>query len=159
MSDTLSYPEQLAQLQAFPAKLRQQVAGLNEAIYRFRPAEGEWSVIEVVGHLIDIDILMRARIGKIMAANNPTLDPFDVDGTVRARDYQNKNLIALIHALSEHRAEFIEQIRYLRTEALARTGIHPTRGVTSIADIVTIIVRHDGIHTEQIANNLSAYRG
>ena len=159
MSDTLSYPEQMAQLQAFPAKLRQQVAGLSEATYRFQPAAGEWSVVEVVGHLIDIDVLMRARIGKIMASDHPTLDPFDIDGTVRARDYQHKNLIALVHSLSEHRAEFIEQIRYLRPEALGRTGIHPTRGVMRIADLVALTVRHDGIHTEQIANNIAAAPG
>jgi DinB superfamily len=158
MSEPLQYPQQLALLGAHPAQLRQQVQQLSEPAYRFRPAEGEWSVIENVGHLIDIDILMRARIGKIMASNNPPLEPFDVDGTVRAREYQQKNLMALLHAFAEQRAEFLEQIRYLRPEALERAGIHPTRGAVRIADLVGMVLRNDAIHTEQIANTIAAFR-
>jgi uncharacterized damage-inducible protein DinB len=159
MSEPLPYAQQLAQLAAYPAQLRQQVQQLNEATYRFRPAEGEWSVVEVVGHLIDIDILMRARIGKIMATDNPPLEPFDVDGTVRAREYQQKNLAALLHSFTEQRAELLEQIRYLRPEALERTGLHPTRGAVRIADLVAMVLRNDAIHTEQIANNIVAFKG
>jgi hypothetical protein len=155
---TQTFQEQIAILTAFPAALRAQVHGLSSAALLFRPAPSEWSITEVIGHLIDIDVLQRGRIGKVISVENPTFEPFDIDGTVRAKDYQNKQANMLLHSFAEHRAEFLEQIRYLRPEALARTGQHPTRGPLSAAAIVTTLVGHDDTHTQQIANNLKAFR-
>jgi uncharacterized damage-inducible protein DinB len=157
--DAQTFKEHLAVLAAFPEQLRRQIAGLDAEALLFRPGPNEWSITEVVGHLIDIDVLMRARIGKIISIDNPPLQTIDIDGTVRERDYQHKQATFLLHSLTEHRAEFIEQIRYLRPEALDRTGQHPTRGPISAAEFIAMVVRHDVTHTEQIANNLKAFRG
>jgi hypothetical protein len=158
-TDIQAIRAQIAALAAFPDQLRRQVAGLSDTAIRFRPAEGEWSVIEVVGHLIDIDVLQRGRIGKMIATDNPPLQPFDMNESVRQRDYQGKQLNALLFSFAEHRAELAEQLRVLRPDAFARAGIHSTRGSVSIADTVATLARHDITHTEQIANNLEAVGG
>lgn len=157
--ETQTFQQQISALAAFPEQLRKQVAGLHVDALRYRPAPSEWSITEVIGHLIDIDVLMRARIGKMVSSDNPQLQALDINGSVRDRDYQNKQATFLLHSLAEHRAEFVEQIRYLRPEALQRIGQHPTRGQLSVAGLITVVVGHDLIHSEQIANNLKSFGG
>ena len=153
-SDT---PADLSALAAFPEQLKRQVQGLTDAALRFRPAPGEWSVVEVVGHLLDIEALYSARIRQMLATDNPALSPFNQDETVRQRDYQNKQIGFLLISFAERRAEHLELLRVLRPAQLARTGLHPTRGQISVAETIAILAWHDGNHSRQIENNITAF--
>ena len=153
-SDT---PTDLSALAAFPEQLKRQVQSLGDAALRFRPALGEWSIVEIVGHLIDIEALYSARIRQMLATDNPALAPFDQNETVRQRDYQSKQIGFLLISFAERRAEHLELLRVLRPGQLARTGLHPTRGQISVAATIAILAWHDGNHSRQIANNLGAF--
>lgn len=157
MSDQPKLTDLIASMQAFPAKLREQVHRLREPELTFRPAPHEWSIIENIGHLIDVDVVMRGRIGKIIAVENPQLEPMDPDQFVRKADYQSKNASSLLNSFAEQRAELIEELRFLRPDALKRAGTHPTRGAVSIMDIIVLLANHDDVHTQQIAQTLEAY--
>jgi len=146
----------LGQLAAFPERLKQQVQGLADPALRFRPAEGEWSAVEVVGHLIDVEALYSARIRQMLASDNPAFAPFSPDELVRQRDYQNKQIAFLLITLAERRAEHLEFLRMLRPAQLARMGTHPTRGPLSAAELIRGLAGHDVNHSNQIANNLAA---
>lgn len=148
----------LATLAEFPANLRRTLSGLDEAALRFRPAPGEWSATEVVGHLIDYEIITQSRIGLIISRDEPDLPALDPDGSVQKGDYQNKQVLALLHNYAERRAAFVEEMRFLRPAALERAGKHPKRGRMSIADIVAFTVWHDGNHAQQIASALELSR-
>lgn len=150
--------EHLAALLAFPAALRQQLAGLGEEALRFRPAAGEWSAVENIGHLIDIDVLMGGRVGQIIARDTPPLQPLDVDEAVRRGDYQQKHAPFLLSTFAERRAALVEEWRYIMPANLARAGLHPTRGPMTIADIIALVARHDLQHRDQIAATLDAFR-
>ncbi|HEX9373614.1 MAG TPA: DinB family protein [Roseiflexaceae bacterium] len=147
----------LDSLAAFPDRLKRQVQGLGDAALRFRPGPAEWSVVEVVGHLADVEALYTARIRQMLATDHPTFPPFDPDATVRQRDYQNKQIGFLLITFAERRAEHLELLRVLRPAQLARTGLHPTRGAISVADSIAILAWHDGNHSGQIAANLAAF--
>jgi uncharacterized damage-inducible protein DinB len=149
---------QLDALAAFPAALKAQVAGLTDEALRFRPAAGEWSIVENIGHLIDIDTLQLGRVGQIIARDNPPIQPFDVDESVRRNDYQSKHAPFLLNTFAERRAALVEEWRYIRPDNLARTGIHATRGPLTIADIIATLFRHDPQHRDQIAATLAAYQ-
>jgi hypothetical protein len=146
-------------LAAFPALLRQQVQAKTPVELTFRPAEKEWSALEVVGHLIDSEVVFMRRIGQIISTEHPALVPFDPDAAVRVGDYQNKQLGFLLITLSEKRAATIEELRYLNPMNLARTGQHPWRGSISIDDMITIWVGHDQNHLQQINTNFVAFHG
>jgi hypothetical protein len=158
MADTQTVREQLEALAAFPEALRRQVAGLSEEALRFRPAPNEWSILENIGHLIDIDTLQAGRIGQIIAKDLPPLQPFDVDEAVRANDYQSKQAPLLLGTFAERRAAVVEEWRYIRPENLSRAGAHPVRGPVTIATIIGMVARNDQTHREQIAATLEAYR-
>lgn len=154
MSDLSAALDALA---TFPAQLRQQVRGLDDTALHVRPAPAEWSILEIIGHMLDVNSLWPARIRHMLASENPTLMPVD-PAWVQQRDYQHKQLAFLLQTFDESRAEFVAFMRTLRPGQLARTGIHPTRGQISVAEAVAALADHDRMHTQQIAANLAALR-
>jgi uncharacterized damage-inducible protein DinB len=155
MSDELK--QQLDALAAFPAQLKAHLAQQSEAALRFQPAPEEWSVVEVLGHLIEIDAIWLGRIRQALSTDNPTLVPAD-NNVVRQRDYQNKQLGFLHITFAERREELLEMLRILRPAQLERTAQHPRYGQMTIAQMVAGIANHDQIHLEQINNNLAAFK-
>jgi len=155
MSDDLK--AQIDLLAAFPEQLKRQIQGLDDAALRFRPAPNEWSIMELIGHIIDVGTLWPGRTRQMLATDNPTLAALDPDW-VRQRDYQNKQPSFLLITLAEQRAEYVEFLRILRPAQLARTGIHPTRGPLTVEQGIAALADHDRIHSEQIAANLAAFR-
>ena len=155
MSDEIN--AQIDLLAGFPAALKQQLQGLEDAALRYRPAPGAWSIVEIVGHIADVGALWPGRTRQMLATDNPALAAVDPDW-VQQRDYQNKQVGFLLVALAEQRAEYVELLRVLRPPQLARSGRHPTRGPLSVAEGIAALADHDRIHSRQIAENLDAYR-
>jgi len=155
MSDTVK--SQIDLLAAFPEQLKRQLQGLEEAALRFRPAADEWSIMEIVGHIIDVATLWPGRTRQMLATDSPTLAAVDPTW-VRQRDYHNKQPGFLLTTLAEQRAEYVEFLRVLRPAQLARAGMHPTRGQLTVEQGIAALVDHDRIHSDQIAANLAAYR-
>jgi hypothetical protein len=154
--DDLQLKAQLDSLAAFPQELRQQLQGLSDAALHFRPTPEGWSIIEIVGHINDVDAIWPARVRQMLSTENPELVRVDND-VVRQRDYQNKQLGILLSTLAERRAEFIELMGALRPAQLARTGQHPTRGPLTIAGAGAALADHERGHREKIASNLTAF--
>ena len=75
MSDSVK--EQIDLLAAFPEQLKRQLQGLEDAALRFRPAPDEWSIMELVGHIIDVGTLWPGRTRQMLATDNPTLAAVD----------------------------------------------------------------------------------
>lgn len=155
MSDAVK--AQIDILAAFPEQLKRQIEGLDEAALRFRPAPDEWSILEIVGHIIDVGALWPGRTRQMLATDNPTLAAVDLSW-VRQRDYHNKQAGFLLIALAEQRAEYVEFLLMLRPSQLARTGLHPTRGPITVEQGIAVLADHDHGHSRQIAANLEAYR-
>lgn len=155
MSDALK--SQIDTLAAFPEQLKRQIQGLEEAALRFRPAPDQWSIMEIIGHMVDVGALWPARIRQMLATDNPALAAVDPEW-VRQRDYHNKQPSFLLLTLAEQRAELVEFLRVLRPAQLARPGLHPTRGPLTVEQGIAALADHDRGHSQQIAANLEAYR-
>ena len=154
MSDSVK--AQIDILAAFPEQLKRQIQGLDEAALRFRPAPDEWSIMEIIGHIIDVGALWPGRTRQMLATENPALAVVDPNW-VRQRDYHNKQAGFLLITLAEQRAEYVEFLRMLRPAQLARMGIHPTRGLLTVEQGIAALADHDHGHSRQIAANLEAY--
>lgn len=144
-------------LAAFPAALQQQLHGHSDTALRHRPA-GEWSSIENVGHLIDIEAIWMGRFQQMLSTENPTFLPADVDEMVRQHDYQHKDLANLLHTFAELRVATIGFLRGLKPLHLERPGIHPLRGPMTVASGIGIMANHDRLHSAQIAKTLADYK-
>ena len=144
-------------LAAFPSALQRRLQGLSDAALRFKPAPNEWSVVEVVGHLCDVEALWAGRIRQMLASEQPAFPPFDPDALVAQQRYQEKQVAALLSTLAERRAEHLEFLRGLRAPQLERAGVHPVRGPVTVGSTIVILSGHDQLHLNQIEANLKAF--
>lgn len=121
---------------------------------RSRPARGEWSVAELVGHLLDAEIVTAARYRWILAHDRPSLIGYDQDLWVeRLRHQQNDpdEMLALLEAL--RRSNVTLWAHTSRAER-ARVGIHAERGPESFALLFRLVAGHDRFHLAQMRKTL-----
>jgi DinB superfamily len=81
-------------LRATPVVLRALVDGVDDVGLRRRPAPGEWAIIEVVGHLADTEERALGRVRRMLAEDNPQLEPFDQQALAVQRRYLDLDLQA-----------------------------------------------------------------
>ena len=145
----------ITKLSAFPARLHAFVAPLTDTQLRFRPHDKEWSILENIGHLIDIDRLYVVRVDLILSSERPQFAPFNPDETVQAGNYQTKSLSELMEVYTELRQATVAGLSTIEPDELTRVGIHARFGEITVARLVEILANHDEVHYAQMNNNLT----
>ena len=130
--------------------LRREVSGLSEAALTHRPKEGEWSVMEVCGHLCDVSRILHQRLHMMIKLEEPRLDAYDAEELGRQRDAQAAKLDDLLAEFAAQRAETVEMLAELVHWNWARQGRHPTLGRISIRQQVDLWLEHEAEHLAQI---------
>lgn len=141
-------------LETTPKTLAIMLVGVGEDQLSWRPAPGEWSIKEIIGHLIACDDhAFSRRIELMRNEENPTLPKWDMLGEVETRRDNDRSLIALLDELGKSRLGYAEQVRRLTPEEWVR----PCRsrvGQLTIGDFAVEWAYHDYNHLAQIATNL-----
>ncbi len=142
---------------ATPGALRELVTQAGAAL-RKRPAPGEWSVIECIGHIGDAEVVYAARYRWILAHDVPTLIGYDQDRWVarlRHAEAEPDELLATFDAL---RSANVALWRRTSREERARIGRHEERGPESLDLSFRLIAGHDRFHLDQARRTLAAVR-
>jgi hypothetical protein len=129
-------------------QLRELVESAGAAL-RERPAPGEWSAIECIGHIVDAELVVAGRSRWILAHDDPDLLPYDQDlwvSRLRHIDDDPNSLLALFEAL--RRAD-LDLWRRSTEEERARIGLHRERGPESYDLTFRLLAGHDRIHLAQ----------
>jgi hypothetical protein len=125
---------------------------------RTAPAPGEWSVIELIGHLFDSELVSAARYRWILAQEEPDLVGYDQDlwvSALRHRDDDPQRLLVQLDAL---RAANVELWQRSTPAERARVGIHRERGRESFDLLFRLLAGHDRVHLAQARATLQAVR-
>ena len=136
--------------------LRTLVCPLSDAQIRRKPAPNEWSIVEIVGHLIDTEQLLRYRIVRMVTIDHPAIIPYDQDAAVVRNAYQKANLNVLLRTLAAERETTLHTFKGFTATQLARTGWHLEYGLWVVADVITYLAKHDFVHDAQIRANLGS---
>ena len=116
---------------------------------RTRPAEGEWSVLELIGHIADAEIVYAGRYRWILAHDEPTLIGYEQDDWVRRlrhNDDDPEELLRLFEGLRDANLALWERTP---DEERARVGMHSERGPESFDLSFRLIPGHSRIHVAQ----------
>jgi hypothetical protein len=132
--------------------LRTLVCPLSDAQIRRKPAPTEWSIVEIVGHLIDTEQLLRYRIIRMTTLDHPAIIPYDQDAAVVRHGYQHADLNVLLRTLATERETTLQTFKGFTPTQLARTGWHLEYGLWVVAHVVTYLAKHDSMHDQQIRN-------
>jgi len=133
-----------------PQRVSEEVRGLSEEELRFRPAEGEWSLKEVIGHLRDFAEIDQERLRRMITQERPILPGYDQETLVRERNHQEADLQAVLAELASFRRQTVHLLTELVDASWTRTAHHLERGIFSIRQFVDQLVRHEAGHLEHI---------
>jgi hypothetical protein len=151
--------QQAAQLlRAALSAIQAEFAASPEALLRWRPAPGEWSALEVLGHLIEAEQRgFAGRIRIILAEGRPRFSGWDPAAVAAARRDAEGNPTALIGEFSDLRTGSIELVASLSEADLSRGGEHPEVGWLTVRDLLHEWVHHDRNHIRQLMANVQSY--
>jgi hypothetical protein len=146
--------EILKALRATPVVVRALVAGVDDARLRRRPAPGEWAIIEVVGHLADTEERALGRVRRMLAEDDPVLEPFDQEALAEQRHYLDLELNQELARLEQLRREHLAVLDGLDASGWERTGRHGEHGEVTVELYETHVAAEEVDHLAQIARLL-----
>jgi hypothetical protein len=141
-----------ALLEASAAQARAEAAALPDAVLRWRPAPGEWCVLEVIGHLIEAEERgFAGRVLRLVTAAGPVrFTTWDQDQVARARRDDEQEARRLLDEFARQREASLRLVAGLTPADLPREGDHPTVGRLTVTDLLHEWVHHDRNHLRQI---------
>jgi len=166
MSDTppiLTPARAAALLRASIATLRAEAEALGPDALRWHPAEGEWCMNEVIGHIIEAERRgFAGQIQRILEQPDRTLPTWDQEEVARDRrdcDRDGRELIEELAALREQSLRLVEE---LRPKQLELAGEHPDVGALHVGalriiDLLHEWPHHDRAHVKQALSIAQAY--
>jgi hypothetical protein len=126
---------------------------------RTRPAEGEWSVIELIGHMLDAEMVCGTRLRWILSQDRPELPGYDQDQWVTALEYEAADPQQLAATWEALRRANIALWRQTPDALRSRVGVHRERGEESFELTTRILAGHDRFHVDQARRTLTQVRG
>ncbi len=142
---------------ATPAILRALVSEAGPDL-RTRPAPGEWSVIELIGHIVDGELASSVRYRWIVAHDRPDLPGYDQDRWASRLHHEDADPDRLLTAFEGLRALNLDLWRRLPVEDRSRVGLHLERGPESYELTFALLAGHDRVHVEQARRTLEQVR-
>jgi hypothetical protein len=137
------------------------VSGLVEEagdLLRTRPAEKEWSVLELLGHLHDAELVVGGRYRWIIAHDEPPLAPYDQDLWVDRLHHNEGDPDQLLSGWRALRRANLDLWARSSPEERARVGMHAERGPESFDLTFRLLSGHDLFHLEQMTQTLATLR-
>ncbi len=153
-----SRAERIATLEQTEPALVRLTAGLPDTALDFRPGSSEWSIREILAHLVDDEMyVMRTRLERIVKEERPDLAPHDEQKWYASRNTTRDHLNELLADFRLQRAASLGIINMLRESDLARQGYQPEYGLFTAGEWLGQWVEHDTVHLRQIESTLQAY--
>lgn len=135
-----------------------ELVGAAGSHLRTRPADGEWSVLELLGHMLDAEVISSARYRWVISEERPPLVPYDQDLWVDALGYNDADPTELLATFDALRAANIALWRRSDAAQRARDGLHGERGPESFDLMFRLLAGHSRFHLDQMQRTLDAVR-
>jgi len=138
-----------AQIREIPAVFRIALLSDDHAI-QHHPAAGEWSAVEVVGHMIDKMQIWTSRVERLMGEERPALPAYDQDALVREHDYLHADPELLFERLRQACERFATLVERIPISALQREGVHEEVGPMTLRRCIEVPLESAPEHLKQL---------
>jgi len=143
------------ELGRLPAVLDALLAGLDDSGARTRPAEAEWSPVEILCHLRDEETEdFGARLRVILDGAEGFI-PIAPERWAEERRYREASLAEVTEAFRARRRASLDLLASVAPDRLAGSRPLGRLGQLSGLDLVAAWVAHDRIHLAQLAGTLA----
>ena len=142
--------EIIERVRSLPDRAAAEIEGLSEEALRRRPAEGDWSIKEVCGHLRDDSEVWWRRLYMMITQTDPVLPSYDQEALVREHAYQDADIAAVLGDFKRLRLDMVENLSTLARDGWERTGQHPDWGRLTVRGGMEWMVQHTEEHLDQV---------
>ena len=130
--------------------IRALAAGITTGEARLKPSAGDWSVLEVICHLVDEEREdFRLRLDIILHRPAEPWPPIHPGAWVSERRYNERELPEMLEQFADERRRSLEWLRGLRApdwEAAVTSGLRTMKA----GEMLAAWVAHDNLHTRQL---------
>jgi hypothetical protein len=148
----------IEQYASAPARLRSALEAVPEEARKWRPADGGFSVHEVVVHCADSETNAAARIRYLAAEEEPVILGYDPENWARAFDYENHPLEAALATVEAVRANTAALVRRLPDDVWDKAAMHSELGAYTGERWLRIYSEHVEEHISQIKRVAGEWR-
>ncbi|NPV57373.1 MAG: HAD hydrolase-like protein [Anaerolineae bacterium] len=157
--DNLSFakPELLIlSLRVTPALLDTMANKLSPAVWQTRPRDGEWSLLEIVCHLRDVDReLNLARIQRVLEHPGSFITSEKIDSLAASRNYIKEDIDIALNEFFDAREILLSSLSELTPDQWNSPALHSIYGPTNLVEIVDLMRAHDQTHTRQFLSTMN----
>ena len=140
----------MAVLAELPDAVERLLEELPDERLRRPEAPGKWSMLAVVQHLADSDLVWAWRLRQVVAEDRPRIVGYDQDAWAERLGYDEVEVADALAQLRLLRRLNLKLLRSLPVEALDRVGVHSERGEESIRHMIRLYAGHDLVHRRQL---------
>lgn len=118
--------------------------------------ESDWSVRDVIAHMVDVDLVWGVRIRLILAQDQPALIGFDQDAWVKRFGSLEQDPVRMFEQFRVLREANLLVLESVTPEELEREGVHSDWGNLSVDQILRMMAGHSAMHLKQAHEILDA---
>jgi hypothetical protein len=152
--------DEIGFLAATPDLLRALTGYLDDGAWRWKPSPDQWSCLEVVAHLRDIEReLYGAWVQRVLREQRPVLSArFDAAGLARDRNYNALDPSEVLDAFAADRAGTVDALRDASPAGWGRPWVDRDGNELTLRTLARRLANHDAIHLGQMAKVKRAQR-
>jgi predicted alpha/beta superfamily hydrolase len=144
----------LTALENAPALLVPLIFDVPEPWRKRRPLPHKWSAHEHFCHVAALESRFRERLEKMLAEDNPELEPFYPGPEDEAGGLLGVDLESAVEKFVRERGELVARLRDLPAEGWERPGQHPEYALYTVFGMARHITLHDLLHGYRIEDSL-----
>jgi len=134
-----------------PKEIAAAVSGLPPQVLRYKPAPDKWSILEILSHLADIEIVYAYRLRQMLADQKPVIAPMDQDEWAKNLGYMDTPAPELVVLYGLNRYHNVRLLLRLKPADLEKSAFHPEyHQAVTVATLVEKMAGHGTNHLQQI---------
>lgn len=154
--DTLTADERRAMIDtiaAAPARMREAVAGLDDAQLDTPYRDGGWTVRQVVHHVPDSHLNAYTRLKLALTEDDPLIRPYDEALWANLADSRDTPVEVSLTLLESLHARWVTLLRSMQESDFRRTLRHPDHsGILTLDWLVAMYAWHSRHHVAHITS-------
>jgi len=145
------FPDLLQFLDCTPLRISELIEGLSDSELHWRNSESEFSAVENICHLRDLETRGYAtRITRMLDEDDPALADFDGARVAAESNYNEEQLDVAFQSFLLTRKQTIAKLRSLTAEQLLRAGTLAGVGRITLKRLADMMREHDEGHLEDL---------
>jgi len=145
--EPLTPAEALNALRSAPGEIREAIRGLSDETMARAPSPDQWSIRDVLAHLLHSDGVMRGRIVLMLENDDPALENLTVGQHAGAPEAAASELFK---SYSESRSQTVDVLAPLTADGWLRSGHHSGIGRKTVLHQASYFTKHERLHVPHI---------